>query len=78
GRASPTSGTVSGQSLSTILLSMNFSLVSGKVLNLSRVDYMIYMKRILIVEHDDSIKSGLENILRNEGYEIRSAKSIFS
>ncbi len=36
---------------------------------------MIYMKRILIVEHDDSIKSGLENILRNEGYEIRSAKS---
>ncbi len=33
------------------------------------------MKRILIIEHDDAIMSDLENILRNEGYEIRSVKS---
>lgn len=33
------------------------------------------MKRILIIEEDDAIISGLENILRNEGYEIHSAKS---
>jgi two-component system alkaline phosphatase synthesis response regulator PhoP len=33
------------------------------------------MKRILIVEDDESILLGLENILRDEGYEIRSAKS---
>jgi two-component system alkaline phosphatase synthesis response regulator PhoP len=33
------------------------------------------MKRILIIEHDDAIMSGLKNLLRNEGYETRSAKS---
>ncbi|MCI0694795.1 response regulator transcription factor [candidate division KSB1 bacterium] len=33
------------------------------------------MKRILIIEEDDAIMSGLANLLRNEGYEIRSAKS---
>lgn len=33
------------------------------------------MKKILIVEDDDAILYGLENILRDEGYDIRSAKS---
>jgi DNA-binding response OmpR family regulator len=33
------------------------------------------MKRILIVEDDDAIVLGLENVLRDEGYDIRSAKS---
>jgi two-component system alkaline phosphatase synthesis response regulator PhoP len=33
------------------------------------------MKRILIVEDDDSILLGLENVLRDEGYEIHSTKS---
>jgi two-component system alkaline phosphatase synthesis response regulator PhoP len=33
------------------------------------------MKKILIVEDDESILLGLENILRDEGYEVRSAKS---
>jgi len=33
------------------------------------------MKKILIIEDDDSILLGLENVLRDEGYEIRSAKS---
>lgn len=33
------------------------------------------MKRILIVEDDVSILFGLENILRDEGYETRSTKS---
>ncbi|MDZ7300668.1 MAG: response regulator transcription factor [candidate division KSB1 bacterium] len=33
------------------------------------------MKKILIIEDDDSIVSGLENILRDEGYETRSVKS---
>jgi DNA-binding response OmpR family regulator len=33
------------------------------------------MKRILLIEEDEAIISGLENLLRNEGYEIRSAKS---
>jgi two-component system alkaline phosphatase synthesis response regulator PhoP len=33
------------------------------------------MKKILIVEDDDSILLGLENVLRDEGYEIHSAQS---
>jgi two-component system alkaline phosphatase synthesis response regulator PhoP len=33
------------------------------------------MKRILIVEDDDAIVLGLENVLRDEGYETRAAKS---
>jgi two-component system alkaline phosphatase synthesis response regulator PhoP len=33
------------------------------------------MKRILIIEDDDAIVMGLENVLRDEGYETRSAKS---
>lgn len=33
------------------------------------------MKKILIVEDDDAILFGLENILRDEGYEIHSVKS---
>ncbi|MCL4705881.1 response regulator transcription factor [bacterium] len=33
------------------------------------------MKKILIVEDDDAILYGLENILRDEGYDIRSVKS---
>lgn len=33
------------------------------------------MKKILIVEDDDSILLGLENVLRDEGYAMRSAKS---
>jgi len=32
-------------------------------------------KRILLVEDDDAILLGLENVLRDEGYETRSAKS---
>lgn len=33
------------------------------------------MKRILIIEKDDTIISGLSRLLRNEGYETRSVKS---
>ncbi|MGH7494266.1 MAG: response regulator transcription factor [bacterium] len=33
------------------------------------------MKKILIIEDDDAIVFGLENVLRDEGYEIRSARS---
>jgi two-component system alkaline phosphatase synthesis response regulator PhoP len=33
------------------------------------------MKKILIVEDDDSILLGLEHVLRDEGYQVRSAKS---
>jgi two-component system alkaline phosphatase synthesis response regulator PhoP len=33
------------------------------------------MKRILIIEEDDAIMVDLKNLLRNEGYEIRSLKS---